>query len=130
MKRINTRIKNKRSCAPKEVYQYTLDKIFIKKYKSPKDASIETGIDKGTIIAACNRKSAGIDFIWSYTSDVSCVKINKVHKKKRVIQMDEDYNFIKEWDCLMMAEKFYKTKNISRACVMSYMCAGYRWKFA
>ncbi len=60
----------RRNNAPcKEVYQYTLSKELVSRYRSVMEAHRQTGFNAGHICSCCNGSHNGIgyNFIWSYT---------------------------------------------------------------
>lgn len=49
---------------------------------------------------------------------------------KPVLQYDLKGNFIKEWECMVDAVKFYNDKNISAVCRgKQKTCKGYIWRY-
>jgi len=58
---------SKKDLRTKEVYQFTLDNIYLDKYKSVSVASKETGISKTGIAKVCRGiQSNSGGFIWKY----------------------------------------------------------------
>ena len=58
-------------------------------------------------------------------------KRRAIKRSVAIIQMDINYNFIKEWQCVSDAERAgYRTGCISNCCVgRTFTHAGYRWKY-
>ena len=54
----------------KAVIQYDVNMNFIKRYNSIKDAVLETGCDRASLIKVCKRKQkTSLSFIWKYEID-------------------------------------------------------------
>lgn len=96
----------------KAVVQLSLSGKFIKEYRSTKEASEETGIDRRQISCAINhigKQAQG--YLWvlkdNYNIDIDYGEIYKkesMHPKpKRIAQYTKDGIFIKEWDSLKEA---------------------------
>lgn len=86
----------------KSVYQKTLNGEIIKKFNSQSEAERVTGIHQASIWRCCNKKvkSAG-GFLWDYVDSY-----NEPHENRmqRVIQIDFDEHYIREWNCATDAE--------------------------
>jgi hypothetical protein len=116
----------------KTVYQYsTEDGNLISKYDCLENAANAVGSKKTSIGNACtgqNKTCKG--YIWSYSSTYP---MNfKDERRKEVIQLDLEYNFIAEFQSVSEASK--KTR-ISKTCI-SRCCRGERqnsggflWKY-
>lgn len=99
----------------KEVFQFTIDGIFVKKYVSCADAMKSTGIKQRTVSrAALNNRLAG-GFLWVYSdnvvydNDTYNIKDYKYKPKKltnkMVYQFDLDGNFIAKYDSCVQASR-------------------------
>ena len=79
-------------------------------------------------------QSAG-GFIWRYKNDPlpSNYKFERwKNNKKKVIQMDLDGNFIKEWESLMSIQRElgFNNANISMCCLGQIKTGyGYKWEY-
>lgn len=63
------------------------------------------------------------------TRKKNLLKINKIRSVK-VIQLTEEGKFIKEWDSVAQAQKYYNINNISAVCRLRQETAGgYRWMY-
>ena len=86
----------------KPIYQKTLNGEIIRKFSSQSEAEKITGVYQASIWRCCNNqvKSAG-GYDWDYVD--SC---NEPHKNRmqKVIQLDFDGNYIREWECAAYAE--------------------------
>lgn len=97
-------ISNKNS---KSILQYDLEYNFIKKFKSIKEASQITNIDKALIDNNLqNPLNKTSQYIWKYEFD------SKQRKGKHVEVYDNDWNFIKEYDSINQAERDLKVIGI------------------
>lgn len=59
-------------------------------------------------------------------------KLSRAHtkQKKEIIQMNIDGSFIKVWESISEAKKFYKNNHISECCLGKVKtAAGYKWKY-
>ena len=94
-RQIDTRSKN--------VYQYTLDGVLIKKWKSVKEAS-ECGYDYNCIYkCVTNKNNIHKNSYWSYEFLEKEYIINKLSKqlnKRKIIQYNKNSEFIKIWNCV------------------------------
>jgi group I intron endonuclease len=117
----------------KPILQYDLNNNFIKLWNSI------TSAEKvhGTGIKSClvkKTQSAG-GFIWRYKNDPlpSNYKFERwKNNKKKVIQMDLDGNFIKEWESLMSIQRElgFNNANISMCCLGQIKTGyGYKWEY-
>lgn len=97
----------------KEVFQFTIDGMFVAKYPSGKEATLETGINrKGISNAAIFNKTAG-GFLWIYSDNViydfDTYKIKEykyIPKKltnKEVYQFDLNGNYIAKYESCVQA---------------------------
>ena len=125
----------------KKIVQLTLNGEFIKEWDSINKAQIELnilGISNCCYIDKQN-KSAG-DFKWMFVDDyynnidnIEPVKrIIDGGKKRLVIQLDLDGNFISEWNSLSEADRKTGTsfKNISLCCLNKRKTAGgFKWMY-
>ena len=115
----------------KKVYQFTLDKQFVKEYSSIKEASRETNIARENIKLVCQKKrdSTG-NFIWSFTKEL--VIRDSKRQQKEVYQYDFQLNFIKKYESVSEAEKEsgVNASNISKAALNKRQRAGkYIWDY-
>jgi group I intron endonuclease len=87
----------------KSVYQKTLNGEIIRKFSSQSEAERITGVHQAAIWRCCNhkQKSAG-GYAWDYADNC-----NEPHKNRmqKVIQLDFDGNYIREWECATYAEE-------------------------
>lgn len=133
-KRLITRKERGRKCAPKEVYQYSLDGKFINKYESSNEAERQTGILACSIAQVCKQKrySAG-GYLWSYEINQNIAYNKPAHtNSKKVLQYDREGNLIREWASLMdvcKETKWSSPSNLSKAIVRQKFKGQYIWKF-
>lgn len=138
---------NNSSIIQKEVYQYSIDGILIKKWESAQHAGDNLNIIPSNISACCNgRMKTYKGYIWKYKSNnieyieniddylkrKTPKEIKRYHKK--VVQYDLNDNFIKLWDSALDANKHYAA-NEKSTCVQA-CCRGDRksaygfiWKY-
>lgn len=106
-KRLETRKKRGTSTAPKTIYQYTKEGIFIKKFYSIKEAERNTSINHNSIHRVLNdpTQSAG-GFLWTSTY-VKNIIYNKRKRpnSKAILQYDAKGGFVKEWKSVTEAAK-------------------------
>lgn len=114
----------------KQVYQYTLNGKFIKKWESITNAQEKLNIRH--ISECCNGKmlTAG-GFVWNY--DNIFKPIIYKNNRKEVNQYDLSGNFIKKWFCILdiKRELGFDNRNICACCKHKRKTAyGYIWKYA
>lgn len=106
-KRLATsKIKDKMT-APKTVFQYSKEGIFIKEFYSLNDAERETGINSRSIHRAIddNTLSAG-NYLWfSHKVEAIIFKKRQQPSSRPILQFDKEGNFIKEWPSVYEASK-------------------------
>jgi hypothetical protein len=127
------------------IVQLDLNGNFIREWDSIKEASKETNISDTDISKNCKKytKRAGT-YVWMYEREYYKIspnkerlniniKDNRLFKNKKIVQLDLNGNFIKEWDNCSVAEKTLTEQSkggISSCCtgrVKSFH--GYRWMF-
>lgn len=116
-------IKGKDNPTSRSVIQLDLEGNFIKQWDCMSDAEKYTGVNKSKITVVCKkqRRSAG-NYIWVYTEEYNKNEDYSykpyIPDTKKVIQLDLNGNFIKEWISGQQASKELnlKTSNISRCC--------------
>lgn len=114
----------------KAVYQKTLDGEIINMFNSQSEAERITGIKQGSIWRCCNDKahSAG-GYDWDYVDSY-----NEPHKNKmrKVIQLDSDWDYVREWECAAYAENTLgiAAGKVTVCCSDKRRSAGgYRWMY-
>ena len=111
------------------VKQYSLNGIFVREYKSLKEAAKSINVKLQDIWDCCNnrRKTVG-GYIWRYSTDIVTDEHikwcnNKKHTKaKDVFQYTIDGNFIKKWDSIY---QIYKELNFCKSSIRQ-CCKGKR----
>lgn len=103
----------------KKVYQYDLNGILIKEYKSTREAARHLSISHGNITRCCNglwKHASG--FIFSYKQEIIEPLVNPNAIKKSVIEIDSNGNQIGEWTSLMDCSRDTKIDNgnLSKVC--------------
>lgn len=115
----------------KAVYQFNKNKELIKEYITPEAASIDTGIDSGSIKKVCygQRALAG-DYFWSYESDGNNFK--ELNNNIKVQQLDMQGNLIITHKSIKAAaDSLGKTSsNAIRNCFIGIQkqAYGFLWK--
>lgn len=116
----------------KEVYQYTKDGIFIKKYPTIISAANDMNVAYQCISNACKdiiHTVGGYQWRFKYEgNNIGKAKTNKI----AIYQYDLNDNFIKKYDSISQAgiENNFDDSNIARCCKGKYKTAyGYKWKF-
>lgn len=118
-----------------KVYQYNLNGEFIQEWKNGHRASVALGIQHTTIYEAIHGKliSAG-GYYWS-KKKVDIYIPRKNRNVIPVIQLDNNGNFIKEWECATQASLALSgfrrnQKGILLVCRDERTTAlKYKWKF-
>lgn len=132
-KRLDTRKKRQTATAPKTVFQYTKDGVFVKEFYSIHEAEIKTGINHNTIhrVLNDNTQSAG-GFLWT-SKKVEFIKYDKrIHpSSKAILQYDKYGVFIKEWKSINEAsrELGIPTANITRNIKSTATPRKYKFKY-
>ena len=112
-KKLATKAKNGSRLAPKRVYQFTIDGVFVAEYSNCHEAARETGISFASISTVArqgkhprNEKSAG-GYLWSYDKNNPPVYPFDYlkHRFRKVYQYDSNMNLIREWDSASKAAK-------------------------
>lgn len=130
-----------------KVVQLDLNGNFIKEWNSIKEASRETDICDTDISRNCKKytKRAGT-YVWIYAKEYYKIspnkeklniniKDNRLFKNKKVVQLDLDGNFIKEWDNCSIAEKTllnikHSKGGVSSCCTRKIKSFhGYKWMY-
>ena len=136
-KALDTKAKFKVGKYERPVFMYDANGMFLREFKSASEASRETGIDAGTIMAVClhrgerGKQTAG-GYIWSRDYSSSVDKATPYSSKcKRVYQYTRDGVFIREWESVKSACHFYGVHNISRCArgAKDCLCAGFNWRY-
>lgn len=119
----------------RKVNQYDLDGNFIRTFDSMKEAGIFTGSQKSYISKCCrNLAFSSKGYRYSYLDSKLNLDINcryKVHKKK-VYQYTKGLQFVKEWNCVADAARFYKTPDTNIFSVVknkTKSAKGYYWTY-
>lgn len=85
------------------VYQYSKDGEFIKKWSSAAEIERELKFDQSAITKACKGKLLSVKgFIWSYENNIQPYKDTRV---KPILQYDKKGHFIKEWGSINEVKK-------------------------
>ena len=107
------------------IEQYTTDGLFIKEWKSIKEASKKLGIERTSISKAIHGKSktAG-GFVWKIKGTYS------PYNSRPISQYDLKGNFIRDWENVQQAEGTLKIRNILNALNgRNKTAGGYQWKY-
>lgn len=114
----------------KAVYQKTLNGEIIAEFNSQSQAEKITGVHQVSIWRCCNKKvkSAG-GFLWDYVDNY-----NEPHKNrmKKVIQIDFNNNYIREWECATYAEEAFDIikGKITECCKgQRKSTGGFKWMY-
>ena len=99
VKALVTRTKKHQKYAPKTVYSYTKDGVFLRSYYSIGEAARIMGVGSKTLYNALNNEYVLIGgFLWSdRLKEGLRYKIRNYKSMKPILQYDKDGNFIKEW---------------------------------
>lgn len=115
----------------RKVFQFSLDGKFIQEWGCMSDACRKYGIDSGSMTNCCKgicQQCKG--YIWRY--DLCPVK-PVIRHEKRIVQYMTNGSFVKEWDKVTDAAKFYNTSTGRIcSCLKGYTksCKGFIWKYA
>lgn len=122
----------------REVNQYSESGEYIKTWNYLKEASIELGIPDTSIISCCKGKfkSAG-GYQWRYEKFDKLPPIERTThngERRKVYQYDEEGNFVREWEYMILIEEELKTvkrQHIGKCCMGKCKSAGgYQWRYA
>jgi len=116
-----------------EVYVYTIDGSFYKKYGSQRECSRELNLDRKNI-NLCIKGEVKKAFGYTFKNKFQGLKIKpiKVTRSKAVKALDKNLNTIKEFSSVTEAANFAKTQttNISKACKnKKSLIKGYYWRY-
>lgn len=103
--RLETRKRGNTKTAPKTVFQYTKDGVFVKEYFSITEAQRITGINHNSIhrVLNDNTQSAG-GYLWTDKPTDNFQYVKRQHPTSRpILQYDKQGNFIKEWPSIREA---------------------------
>lgn len=117
----------------KQVLQYSITGVFLKEWKSIKDA--EDNLNIHSISTCCHNKilSAG-GFVWKFKIDENYpinINVAKTYRKP-VLQFTTNNIFIKKWNSIKEAERETGAFHISKVCnnIVSHKTSGgFIWKF-
>lgn len=104
-KRLETRKNGNTITAPKTVFQYSKEGVFIKEFYSMTEAENETGISHNLIhrVLDDNTQSAG-GYMWMSKQSDGISYVRRQHPNSRaVLQFDKDGTFIREWSSIAEA---------------------------
>ena len=118
----------------KKVYQYGLDGVLLKEWKSMNDAKRELSINNINMVANGKRCTAG-GYIWRYSDNpldeitLSEIKLKLLKQQpKSVLQLTKTGDIIKEWGSVNEIKKKYKHINaVLRGDRKS--AGGYLWEY-
>lgn len=136
----------------RSVNQYDLDGNFIQQFKSRNIAQQETGICAATIHKVCKRlvdsrtgsmaRTAG-GYQWRFSDDCDDVSMviykkpkrssgGKNHNAVKINQYDRNGKYIKTWNCIRDAAKFYKINDSTINGALNEnnhkMAKGFQWR--
>ena len=120
--------------APKTVYQFSLEGVFVAEYNSIKEASKITGINSSDISSASlNKKCSAGGYLWSRTKDAPFYKPYS-KKQKQIKQLSKDGELIKVWNSIKEASETLNItySNISRCArgkTTRKLCGGFKWEY-
>jgi group I intron endonuclease len=133
---VGTDFKTRSNKFNKEVVQYSIEGVFIRKWNSIKEAGESFGSNGSSICLCC--KGARISahkFLWKYKTDniESTVQVGKrAERKKPVTQYSKEQLIIREWDSPKQAGKSLgiQPTNISACCNKKIRTSGgFIWKY-
>lgn len=117
-KRIKEVIDRQSENSGKIVYQYSLNGIFIKDYRSVREAARELNTSHASISRCCNGEYKQANgFIFRYKK-IKVDKVKATNIKKAVIEVNENCEEIGKWDSIMDCSRDTRIDNgsISRVC--------------
>lgn len=130
-KRLSTRIRNGGKKAQKRIFQYDTKGTFIKEWESGTAVEKEMGFNRKTIVHCARNKKYGYGYLWSFQYEKMKKYAPYSVQNKRIIQLNMDDCFIKEWESIKTAEKSLGIHSITRVLHGKKISAGgYKWKFA
>lgn len=130
-KRMVARVKNGGKTAPKRIYQYDINGTFLKEWDNSAAVENALGFKRSNISSTAWRKGYAYNYLWS-----SCKEEMKKHapysvQKKRIIQLDMNGNYVREWESIKEAEQTLGVHSISRVLHgVKKSAGGFKWKFA
>lgn len=132
-KMLETKTKNNVYTKPIPVNQFTWDGVFIKRFRSSEQVRRKLGINNAYKVAQGMYKHVG-GYVWLFDEDVDKIKDKVLDKRpeKRIIQYDNNGNYIKTWENQKEASKYLGLTTSSLcACLhgRTKTCGGYIWKY-
>ena len=116
----------------RKVFQYSINGEFIREWGCISDACRELSIANSSNIAQCckGKQKQSNGYIWRYDPcQVRPVSL----REKAILQYDKDGVFMKKWNRITDAAKFYDTST-GRICSClkgnTKSCKGFIWKYA
>lgn len=116
----------------KTVYKYDLKGAFIEKYDCLKNASATVGASKQQISRACLTNKEYKSFYWSYDYVDKLTPNKEDKRKKNVLQMSLDGDFIAEYNSVSKASDItgFNKSSIAKVCRGERkQCQGYLWRY-
>ena len=121
---------------PKTIAQVDFNYNLIKIWNGASEAQKSGDFDSSCIIKCCKyKKKYHKNYLWFYYEEYKNNKYikNKLSNGISIIQLDKNYTYIKTWDSIVQAEKYFankKTGNINRVLSGRNTTAyGYVWKY-
>lgn len=122
----------------KNIAQYDLNGNLLEVYSNGSEAArkaTNNRLNTSSSIYRCAREETGeaYGYMWRYCDNDVKLKIQSYQNKcyKKILQYDIYGNFIKEWNNIAEAERYYNScGSIQNACLKSSNTAkGYQWKY-
>lgn len=150
IRKANTSNKGVNNSKSRKICQYDLDGVLLKQWNCLQDACSFYNISHSTISSCLNYKTYTCSgYVWRYIEDITPIDLDKINNKgnrqgwrglsgkdninsKPILQYSENGQFIKRWDCLAEAARYYSVNpgNISLAANNKRRsCAGYMWRY-
>lgn len=119
----------------KKIKQYDLEGNFVREFDSIKEAALITNSNKSQISNCCRNLAFSANrFRYSFSNQELILDINEKNKtnKRKVFQYTKNMLFIKEWNCVADAARFYNTPDTNIFSVIhgkSKSAIGFIWKY-
>lgn len=116
----------------KTIYMYDLKGNYLRSFKGAREAAEYLGMnDIYTTMKSIRNNCVGttqssFGYYFSYTKSFDYQKSKKL---REIAQYTLNGKFLRTWDSIAEAEKYFQTNTIHQACIKGCASSGYQWKY-